>query len=178
MGHCCCVQKNVCWTIKYIYMFFRRWIMLSPEMAKPEKPTAKTRNEMATPFVWEKPTTSSRVASIPNPDAEKWSGTDKNKNEFNVLMENIKAQCKMLKRPLYFTLFSSPFSQKCCWLSSNIKLPQFWQLPTKWYVHCVLLHFTSLLISLCSSKIEDRGRASASMSHHFPNANVFSSPVY
>ena len=40
-------------------------------MAKPEKPTASTKNEMATPFVCEKPTTSSRVASIPNPDAVK-----------------------------------------------------------------------------------------------------------
>lgn len=39
-------------------------------MAKPEKPTARTRNVIATPFVCEKPTTRSRVASIPNPDAD------------------------------------------------------------------------------------------------------------
>lgn len=45
--------------------------MVSPEIAKPEKPTARTRNVMATPFVCEKPTTSSRVASIPNPDTQK-----------------------------------------------------------------------------------------------------------
>lgn len=43
---------------------------LSPEMAKPEKPTARTRKVMATPLVWEKPTTSSRVASIPKPVEE------------------------------------------------------------------------------------------------------------
>lgn len=36
-------------------------------MANPLKPTARTRKEMATARVWEKPTTSSRVASIPNP---------------------------------------------------------------------------------------------------------------
>lgn len=41
-----------------------------PEMANPLKPTARTRKEMATPRVCEKPTTSSRVASIPKP-AEK-----------------------------------------------------------------------------------------------------------
>lgn len=40
---------------------------LIPEMANPLKPTARTRKEMATARVWEKPTTSSRVASIPNP---------------------------------------------------------------------------------------------------------------
>lgn len=45
--------------------------MVSPEIAKPEKPTARTRNVMATPFVCEKPTTSSKVASIPNPDTQK-----------------------------------------------------------------------------------------------------------
>lgn len=40
---------------------------LIPEMANPLKPTARTRKEMATARVWEKPTTSSRVASMPNP---------------------------------------------------------------------------------------------------------------
>lgn len=40
---------------------------LIPEMANPLKPTARTRKEMATARVWEKPTTSSRVASIPKP---------------------------------------------------------------------------------------------------------------
>ena len=43
---------------------------LSPEMANPEKPTARTRKVMATPLVWEKPTTSSKVASMPKPVAE------------------------------------------------------------------------------------------------------------
>lgn len=38
-----------------------------PEMANPLKPTARTRKEMATPRVWENPTTNSSVASIPNP---------------------------------------------------------------------------------------------------------------
>lgn len=38
-----------------------------PEMANPLNPTARTRKEMATPRVWENPTTNSRVASIPNP---------------------------------------------------------------------------------------------------------------
>lgn len=57
--------------------------MVSPEMAKPEKPTARTRNEMATTFVWEKPTTSSRVASIPNPDVDEQNRIA-TKNELNV----------------------------------------------------------------------------------------------
>lgn len=48
---------------------FEGTLHISPEMAKPEKPTARTRNVMAMPFVCEKPTTSSKVASIPNPDA-------------------------------------------------------------------------------------------------------------
>lgn len=50
---------------------FEGTLHISPEMAKPEKPTARTRNVMAMPFVCEKPTTSSKVASIPNPDASK-----------------------------------------------------------------------------------------------------------
>lgn len=39
-----------------------------PEIANPLKPTARTRKEMATPFEWEYPTTSRRVASIPKPE--------------------------------------------------------------------------------------------------------------
>lgn len=38
-----------------------------PEIAKPLNPTASTRKEMATPLVCEKPTTSSKVASMPKP---------------------------------------------------------------------------------------------------------------
>lgn len=38
-------------------------------MAKPLKPTARTRNEMATARVCENPTTSSNVASIPKPES-------------------------------------------------------------------------------------------------------------
>lgn len=38
-----------------------------PEIAKPLNPTASTRKEMATPLVWEKPTTRSKVASMPKP---------------------------------------------------------------------------------------------------------------
>ncbi len=37
-------------------------------MAKPLNPTARTRNEMAMPLVWEKPTTRRNVASSPNPE--------------------------------------------------------------------------------------------------------------
>lgn len=44
-------------------------MLLLPDMAKPLKPTARTRNEMATPRVCENPTTSSNVASIPNPES-------------------------------------------------------------------------------------------------------------
>lgn len=39
-----------------------------PDIANPLKPTARTRKEMATPLLWEYPTTSSKVASMPNPD--------------------------------------------------------------------------------------------------------------
>lgn len=41
-----------------------------PEIANPLNPTARTKKEMAIPFVWEKPTTSRRVASIPKPESE------------------------------------------------------------------------------------------------------------
>lgn len=41
-----------------------------PEIAKPLNPTASTRKEIATPLVWEKPTTRSRVASMPKPATE------------------------------------------------------------------------------------------------------------
>lgn len=44
------------------------YLRFSPEMAKPLKPTAKTRKEMATPLECEYPTTSSSVASIPKPE--------------------------------------------------------------------------------------------------------------
>lgn len=38
-----------------------------PEIAKPLNPTASTRKEIAIPLVWEKPTTRSKVASMPKP---------------------------------------------------------------------------------------------------------------
>lgn len=46
------------------------WIMVFywPDIANPLKPTASTRKEMATPLLWEYPTTSSNVASMPNPN--------------------------------------------------------------------------------------------------------------
>lgn len=39
----------------------------SPDIANPLKPTASTRNEMAMPLLWEYPTISSKVASMPKP---------------------------------------------------------------------------------------------------------------
>ncbi len=39
----------------------------SPDIANPLKPTAMTRNEMATARVCENPTTRSNVASMPKP---------------------------------------------------------------------------------------------------------------
>lgn len=65
---------------------FKGRLRISPEMAKPEKPTARTRNVMAMPFVCEKPTTSSRVASIPNPDAGKQNNRHK---DFSVLQRKV-----------------------------------------------------------------------------------------
>lgn len=56
-------------------------------MAKPEKPTAMTRNVMATPFVWENPTTSNRVASIPNPESYMWDCTETEKTELMYQVE-------------------------------------------------------------------------------------------
>lgn len=44
-------------------------ISFLPDMAKPLKPTASTRKEIATPLLWENPTTNNSVASIPNPTA-------------------------------------------------------------------------------------------------------------
>lgn len=38
-----------------------------PDIANPLNPTARTRKEMATPLLWEYPTTKRRVASIPKP---------------------------------------------------------------------------------------------------------------
>lgn len=52
-------------TMKFHFVNLMRKI---PEIAKPLKPTASTRKEMATPRVWENPTTNSKVASIPKPD--------------------------------------------------------------------------------------------------------------
>lgn len=52
-----------------------------------------------------------------------------------------------LRTILPHTLFT-----KCCSQSSNVTLSQHWQLPTD-DMYTVLLHFTSLLISFCSSKI-------------------------
>lgn len=45
-------------------------VYVLPEIANPLKPTAKTKNEIATPLVWEYPTTKSKVASIPKPAKE------------------------------------------------------------------------------------------------------------
>lgn len=42
-----------------------------PDIANPLKPTASTRKEMATPLLWEYPTTSSKVASMPNPGGDR-----------------------------------------------------------------------------------------------------------
>lgn len=68
--HLCVYREvNMGWGNKERCVHHRTKTLVSPEMAKPEKPTARTKNVMATPLVCEKPTTSSRVASIPNPES-------------------------------------------------------------------------------------------------------------
>lgn len=56
-------KHNVCICTLTIFWFF----FYKPDIANPLKPTASTRKEMATPLLWEYPTTSSNVASMPNP---------------------------------------------------------------------------------------------------------------
>lgn len=51
-----------------------------PEIAKPLNPTASTRKEIAIPLVWEKPTTRSKVASMPKPV----NGNSRGKCHFHV----------------------------------------------------------------------------------------------
>lgn len=53
--------------------------MYLPDMANPLKPTANTRKEMATPLLWEYPTTSNNVASMPNPNRERQQVTHAHK---------------------------------------------------------------------------------------------------
>lgn len=74
-----CQNQNLMFLVQYgvkLNILNFRWntfefslvqMLFIPEMANPLKPTARTRKEMATPRVWENPTTSSRVASIPKP---------------------------------------------------------------------------------------------------------------